>query len=154
MKLKLLHILLALLCCGIMSCGNGFRKQRYTNYRSKVENYEHSKKDQRQAKNKQDNPSESDSVKVEIGSTDDLIVKDSEPKGFQVKKIDWVMAYMNMLFGVASAFILIGIGPTIRGGFSFDRILDKTYVRRDRTHSIIGIIIAIVGILLILTLTL
>ncbi|MFT7612693.1 MAG: hypothetical protein ACI9J3_001656 [Parvicellaceae bacterium] len=154
MKIRCLHLLLILLCCGLMSCGDGFRKQKYTNYKSKVENYEQSKKDQQQAKNKHDNPTESDSINVEIGIADQITSKDQKSHGFAIRKIDWVMAYMNMLFGIASSFILIGVGPTIRGGFSFDRILNKTYVKRDRTHSIIGVAIAIVGILLILALTL
>ncbi|MBL4705157.1 MAG: hypothetical protein JKY54_11585 [Flavobacteriales bacterium] len=153
MKIRLGHLAILLVFFIITSCGNRFKKQKYTHYRSKVEKYQHSKPDDQQSKIYMDESTESDST-ITSDEEIDLAASLKDDNQFQVRKIDWVLAYVNMLLGIASAFILIGVVPTIRGGFSFDRILDKTYVKRDRIHSIIGIVIAILGLLLMLSLTL
>ncbi len=151
-EIYILSLLILVLSAG---CASGFRKQKYTKFRGTSPTYQQGNRNQDQIEFSND---------PELNDSTDLVITDSEPKKghefsrdrkeFTVRRIDKVMAYANMLIGISATFVLLGVIPVVRGGFSMDRLLKETYARRDRTNSIITIILSLVGIAIFVLLAL
>lgn len=147
MRVEIRSIVVLLLCVIMAGCAGGFRKQKYTNYRSTVPTYKHARGEDAEDSSV-DGAMESDSTRVDSFNTKpNGVMREHEKSPFVVRRIDKIMAYANMLLGVTGVFVLVGVLPAIRGGFSMDRLLKRSYDRGDRTTSIISIVLSLVGVL-------